>query len=575
MSSFTQVVSYFSPLSALRRLSFGRDTLREDLLAGITVSLVAIPQSLAYAQLAGVPAYYGLYAALIPTIVGAVFGSSRQLSTGPVAMTSLLTAASVAPLAARASEQFYSYVILLALVSGLFQILFGMMRMGALLNFLSHPVLMGFINAAALIIGLSQFPALLGVPVKQTDHFMVDIVGVLSNALQMHEISFAFGIAAFLMLIGFRKYAPKWPGILITVAVLTWVSYVVGYAQMGGRVVGTIPQGLPHFGLPAFEWHTLIQLAPAGFIIAIISFMEAMSSSKVIAIKTKADWDQNQELVGQGLAKVAAAFSNAMPVSGSFSRSALNLASNARTGLSSIISAVCVLLALLFLTPLLHHLPKPVLASIIMMAVIGLINFKNFSKAWRANRDDGIASIVTFIATLAFAPNIQNGIMVGVLLSIALLLYRMMRPHVAISGSNLKNSEAIILASQQVSLHPNLCLMRFDGALRFVNVSYFEDALLRLAQEHPHAQFILVKCNGINSIDASGIEMLTTLVNRFRENGIILYFSGFKPHVLKVLEKTGLLDIIGKERIFMTGRTAVDHLNQVLESGNALRPAPL
>ena len=558
-------LSYFNPLSALRRLAPTRATLKDDLLAGITVSLVAIPQSLAYAQLAGVPAYYGLYAALIPTVVGALFGSSRQLSTGPVAMTSLLTAASIAPFAARASDQFYAYVILLALVSGLFQILFGVLRLGALLNFLSHPVLMGFINAAALIIGLSQLPALLGVPVRQTAHFMVDVWGVLSNALEMHEISFAFGVAAFLMLIGFRKYLPKWPGVLITVAILTWVSFFVGYAEMGGRVVGKIPEGLPTLGMPVFDWHSFMQLVPAGFVIAVISFMEAMSSSKVISIKKRTAWDQNQELIGQGLAKVAAAFSHTMPVSGSFSRSALNLASNAQTGLSSIISAAFVLLTLLFLTPLLFHLPKPVLAAIIMMAVVSLINFKNFAKAWRANRDDGIASIVTFVATLAFAPNIQNGILVGILLSIGFLLYRIMRPHVVIAGSHHHhNAEAVLATAKQIELHPDLSVLRFDGALRFVNVSYFEDAVLGLHREHPRGKHILIKCNGINSIDASGIEMLSNVIDRFRDNDVTLYFSGFKAQVQAALERTGLIEKIGHDKIFATGESAVEYLNRLL-----------
>lgn len=207
----------FSPVAALRRLSFSANTARDDLIAGITVSLVAIPQSLAYAQLAGLPAYYGLYAALIPTVVGALFGSSRQLSTGPVAMTSLLTAASVAPLAAQGTDMFYAYAVLLALISGVLQILFGLLRMGVLLNFLSHPVLIGFINAAALIIGLSQLPALLGVPARQSDQFLVNVWGVLGDAPTMHEISFVLGAVALVALYAFKRFAPKWPGVLVTV----------------------------------------------------------------------------------------------------------------------------------------------------------------------------------------------------------------------------------------------------------------------------------------------------------------------------------------------------------------------
>lgn len=574
MSSFSEVLSYFNPASALRRLSFNRETLRADLLAGITVSLVAIPQSLAYAQLAGVPAYYGLYAALIPTIIGALFGSSNQLSTGPVAMTSLLTAASVAPLAAPASDQFYAYVVLLALVSGLFQIAFGVMRMGVLLNFLSHPVLMGFINAAALIIGLSQLPALLGVPPQQSGRFLLDVWGVLGSAVNMHVVSLVFGVVSLAALFAFKKYAPKLPGVLITVVVLTAVSWLVGYAEMGGRVVGAIPEGLPTMGMPTMDWQATVALVPAGFVIALISFMEAMSSSKVIAIKTRVRWDQNRELVGQGLAKVAAAFSNTMPVSGSFSRSALNLASDARTGLSSIIAASFVLLTLLFLTPLLYHLPKPVLAAIIIMAVFGLLNFKNFSKAWHTNRDDGLASVVTFVSTLAFAPNIQNGILTGILLSLALLLYRMMKPNIALLGvyhdATLRDKDRHDLEP----MHPHLSALRFDGALRFVSVAYFEDALLKLERENPELEQVLVKSSGINYIDASGVETLSNLVTRFRDNGIIINFSGFKRQVQEVLDRTGLTEKIGKEHIFPSDREALEYLNRELKLNQEQSPEP-
>jgi sulfate permease, SulP family len=540
-------------------------TLKADLVAGITVSLVAIPQSLAYAQLAGVPAYYGLYAALIPTVIGALFGSSNQLSTGPVAMTSLLTAASIAPLAAHGSELFYSYAILLAMVSGLFQIAFGVLRVGVLLNFLSNPVLMGFINAAAIIIGLSQLPTLLGIPAAQSQHFLVDITRVIMHIDTAHEISLGFGLTAFVLLVCFKRFAPKLPGVLITVALLTWASYEMDYANLGGRVVGAVPQGLPTLSLPPLDWHATVALLPASFVIALISFMEAMSSCKVIAIKTRQPWDENKELIGQGLAKVAAAFSQSMPVSGSFSRSALNIASDARTPLSSIISAIFVLLTLLFFTSLLYHLPKPVLAAIIMMAVMNLINFQSIRNAWRANRDDGIAAIVTFAATLAFAPNIQNGILTGIMLSLSLLLYRMMRPRVAVLGLHSDTTLRDAVLHNLPPLHPRLGAIRFDGALRFVNVSYFEDALLRLERENPEIACILIQSSGINEIDASGIEMLRNLLDRFNSSGIKLTFSGVKKQVSDVMDRTGLTDKIGKQNVFATDKDAIDELRRRLD----------
>lgn len=553
------------PFAQRLRLNIRSETFKDDLMAGITVALVAIPQSLAYAQLAGVPAYFGLYAALVPTIVGALFGSSRQLSTGPVAMTSLLTAASVAPLAAHGSAQFYAYVILLALISGIIQVALGAMRIGVLLNFLSHPVLMGFINAAAIIIGLSQLPTLLGIATRQSDHFLLDIWQVVSHLDAMHKLSLGFGVTALLLLLAFRRLAPKLPGVLITVVTLTLLSYAVGYAEMGGRVVGEVPAGLPGLGLPMLDWQATVALTPAGFIIALISFMEAMSSAKVIAIQTRQPWNENKELIGQGLAKIAAAFSQSMPVSGSFSRSALNLSAGARTGLASAIAAICVMLTLLFFTSLLYHLPKPVLAAIIMVAVFGLINFRAIRNAWRANRDDGIASIVTFLSTLAFAPNIQNGIIGGIILSLGLLLFRMMRPRVASLG---RHADGTLRDARQHGLsplHSQVGAIRFDGALRFVNVSYFEDALLAIERETPNLSHILVKCSGINGLDASGVFALQNLVDRFRNNGIKLIFSGLKKQVYEVMDRTGLIDRIGAENVFATDRAALDQLSAWLD----------
>ena len=519
------------------------NTLKQDLVAGITVSLVAIPQSLAYAQLAGVPAYYGLYAALIPTIVGALFGSSRQLSTGPVAMTSLLTAASVAPLAAHGTDVFYAYVILLALLSGLFQVMFGVLRMGVLLNFLSHPVLMGFINAAAIIIGLSQLPTLLGISARQSEHFLLDIWQVLGQ--HRHHARDVGGLRAVGDRVADRAQeigaeAPRradhgGPADL---------GQLCGRLRRDGRQGrGPVPQGLPSISIPPLDWKGVISLLPAGIVIALISFMEAMSSAKVIAIKTRQPWDENKELIGQGLAKVAAAFCHSMPVSGSFSRSALNLASNARSALSSVVSAIFVLLTLLFFTSLLYHLPKPVLAAIIMMAVIGLINFRAIVNAWRASRDDGIAAIVTFLATLAFAPNIQNGILTGIILSLGLLLYRMMQPRIAVLGMHQDGTLRDAQRHNLPPLHPKLGAIRFDGALRFVNVSYFEQELLRLERKHPGISYILVKGSGINYLDASGVEMLSNLVRRFKNNDITLGFSGLKKQVREMMDRTELSEM--------------------------------
>jgi SulP family sulfate permease len=410
--------------------------------------------------------------------------------------------------------------------------------------------------------------------VEQTKYFLVDIWNVVQHIRAMHAISLAFGATAIVMLLTLKKYSPRAPGVLTTVGVLTLASYLFGFHEMGGQVVGEIPRGLPSFSTPIFlDWHSTTALLPAAFLIAIISFMEAMSSCKVIAMKTRTPWNENQELIGQGLAKVASAFSQSIPVSGSFSRSALNLAANGKTGLSSIVSAVFVLITLLFLTPLLFHMPKPVLAAVIITAVFSLVDYGSIVRAWRARKDDGIAATITFISTLVFAPSIQIGILSGVIVSISLLLYRLMRPRVVVLGLHVDGTLRDADYFKDTEIGPHMGAIRFDGSLFFVNVSYFEQAVLKLARSNPNLSYILIAGSGINGIDASGIEMLTHIVDRLKTGGITLVFSGIKPQVRQIVDRTGLKDRIGEQNIFVTEREALDALKRALTLAPARQQA--
>jgi len=564
-----RVLPFLRWQSGISRASVGT-----DLLAGLSVALVAIPQSLAYAQLAGLPPYYGLYAALVPTIVGALFGSSAQLSTGPVALTSLLTAASIAPLAVAGGSAYLGYAVSLALLSGLFQFAFGVMRLGVLMNLLSHPVLMGFVNAAAILITMSQVPALFGVPPPKLGHAVADTWHVLSNVHLSHGHSVAFSGAALGLLLLFRRFAPRWPGVLVTVAALTVASYAFDYAGEGGRIVGDIPPGLPDLALPRVEIDVWIALLPAAFVIAVISFMEAMSSAKIAAIKTGTRWDENQELIGQGLAKIAAAVSQTMPVSGSFSRSALNLAAGARSGLSSVACGLCVLLTVLFFTPLLKHLPLPVLAAIIVMALANLINVRSLRNAWRASRDDALAAILTFVATIAFAPQIQNGIFTGVLLSLGLFIYRRMRPGMDVVDPVSTLLEYDLKESTRQLLEGRVGVVRFHASLVFVNVSYFEDAVLQMEQRNPQMRVVLVSAAGINGIDASGVEMLASLIDGLRKNGVTVVVSGLKSSIRAVLDRTGLSTRVGHENFFLSDQAALLALADRFATGAPPGAAP-
>ncbi|HSM97773.1 MAG TPA: SulP family inorganic anion transporter, partial [Gallionella sp.] len=518
--------------------------------------------------LAGVPAYFGLYAILVPSLVGALFGSSRILSTGPVAMTSLLTAASVIPFAHWGTEQFYTAVVLMAFLSGVVQIAMGLARMGVLLNFLSHPVLMGFINAAAIIIGLSQLAPLVGLSLRNSQHFLVDIAHILGNMDEMHSASLLFGVSSLAVMLALKRFAPRLPGVLIAVTLATVASYLVGFEAMGGRVVGEVPQGLPSFSLPELDWQSSVSLLPMAVVIALVSFMEAMSSCKIIAIRTRTAWDENQELIGQGLAKIAASFNHTMPVSGSFSRSALNLAAGARTGLASIFTAAAVLLTLLVLTPLLHQLPKPTLAAVIILAVISLLNFKVFREAWSASRRDGVAAVTTFAATLLFAPNIQYGILVGMILALVMFLVRTMKPRIVLLGldenGELQNAERYSLPQ----FHPKVVAIRFDGQLYFANVNYFESSILYLIGNDADAdiRYVLVDARGINGLDASGVAMLRELVVRLRGNGITLVFYNIKLPVLEVMQRTGLQNDIQEKNIFQSERNALKDIKERLDA---------
>ncbi|ABI57014.1 SulP family inorganic anion transporter [Alkalilimnicola ehrlichii MLHE-1] len=540
------------------------DTLKADLLAGVTVALVLVPQSMAYATLAGMPPYYGLYAAFLPVIVAALWGSSPQLATGPVAVVALLTAAALAPLAEAGSGEFITLAIALAFMVGVIQLLLGAFRLGTLVNFISHPVIIGFTNAAAIVIVLSQLGSLLGLSMDRSGSFLLGVLDLLQRVPQAHGPTVLMGLAAIAMMVGCKRWLPRIPGVLLAVAVLTPVSLWLDFEGMGGAVVGGIPEGLPTLGIPELGVTTVTTLMTTALVIALVAFMEAISIAKAIATRTRDRIDPNQELIGQGLGNLVGSFSSAFPVSGSFSRSAVNYNAGARTGLSSVITGLLVALTLLFLTPLLYHLPLAVLAAIIMMAVLGLVNVKAVRHAWQAKRDDGIAAVVTFSATLIFAPHLDYGILLGAGLAIVLYLLRTMKPRVVLLARHpdgtLRDAEYFDLPRS-----PYIAAVRFDGDLYFANVGYFEDAILDARARHPEARFVLVVANGINQIDASGEETLHKLAENLHASGSTLVLAGLKLPLQELLERTGLKEVIGDENIYRNERHALAAIYQRMD----------
>lgn len=550
--------------------------LRADVVAGVTVSLVLIPQSMAYAQLAGLPAYFGLYISFMPVLVAALWGSSRQLATGPVAVVSLMTATALATVVGgtalsnpELAARYIPLAMFLSLMVGCFQFLLGVFRLGVVVNFLSHPVIVGFTNAAAIVIGLSQLSKIFGVvmPGSASDHFLsVRIWGVIQQLGDTHIATLLMGLSAFAIMVLLKKYYPRSPCVLVAVVFTTLTSWLIGYKEkLGGSVVGEIPAGLPDIIAPVVDLSLVATLLPSAIIIALVGFMEAISIAKAMAAKTKDRIDPNKELIGQGLGNIVGSFTQAYPSSGSFSRSAVNLNAGARTGFSSVVTAAVVVLTLLFLTPLLYHLPTAALAAVIMLAVFGLISISAMKHAWRANTHDGIAAVVTFVATLGFAPHLDKGIMIGAVLSIVLYLYRTMRPRVALLGRYKDGTLRDLRVHPDLPSDDKVVAIRFDGTLYFANVSFFEDAILKVVSQKPDVKFILVVGDAINQIDASGEDVLHHVVQRLKDSGITMVFSGFKKQILDVMKRTGLYEQIGEQNIHATSDLALNAIYQKLE----------
>ena len=526
------------------------EILRADLIAGITVALVLVPQSMAYAQLAGLPPYYGLYASFLPGIVAALFGSSRQLATGPVAVVSLLTASALEPIAGANPELYIAYAVMLALMVGVFQIGLGLLRLGVLVNFLSHPVVVGFTNAAAIIIGTSQLGKLFGVSVEKAAHTYETVFNTLVEAYSStHSETLLMAVAALTIMIIMKRLIPRAPNVLAAVVVTTAASWLIGFEQMGGAIVGKIPEGLPALAIPDLDFQTMGQLLSVTVAIALIGFMEAISIAKAMAASTRQRLDANQELVGQGLGNIFSSLSQGYAVSGSFSRSAVNISVGAKTGFSAVVTGAVVGITLLWLTPLLYHLPQATLAAVIIMAVINLVKIEPVKHAWKVQRHDAAVSIITFVLTIIWAPHLDKGIMVGVLLSLALFLYRTMAPRIAVLSrdpdGSLRDAEV-----RKLQTCRNISLIRFDGSLYFANTGYFEDKILERVALKPDLQFVIIDAEGINSIDSTGEEMLGMLIERLREAGVELIFARAKKQLWDTFDRTGLMEKLGRDHMF-------------------------
>lgn len=532
--------------------------LRKDAWAGLSVGLILIPQSLAYATLAGMPPETGLYAALLPAVFGILWGSSPLLAVGPVALTSLLTFASLQPLASASGPHWVQLAIWLAIYAGILQCLLGAFKLGAITNFVSYPVISGFINAAALIIIFSQLPVLLGLPTQWDAGWLSRAgAGVYGNPERL-AASAGFGLGSVLVLVLQKRFAPRLPGILLVCVVGIAISVLIGFEHYPADIVGMVPRGLPSISLPpAMDLAQHRALLPMAIVVALISFTEAMSSCRILSRNSTARWDVDQELIGQGLAKIASGLSGAFPVSGSFSRSALNAYVGATSGWSALFASACIVAFLMWATQLLYYLPRAVLAAVIIVPVVSLLDLGVFRKIFRLSRVDGAVAGLTFVVTLVSVPYLYWGVFAGFAVSLTCYLYRRSRPRVIEVAPHPDGTlrDRQIYGLQPIA--PHVLAVRMDAAIAYITAPVLERFVMDRIARAPALTAVLLCLSSANDIDVTGVEMLKQMHVNLGGKGIRLHLSGVKRQVDDVLKRSAWFSELGDGAVFATDREAI------------------
>ena len=542
------------------------------MLAALIVTIMLIPQSLAYAILAGLPPEVGLYASILPLVAYAIFGTSRTLAVGPVAVASLMTAAAVGRVAETGSAGYVEAAILLAALSGLMLLALGLLRLGFLANLLSHPVISGFITASGLIIAVSQFKHILGVTTE--GHNLVEIGHSLFAKIQQTNLTtlvlgltvlvFLFwvrsGLKPLLMKFGIAEQraaiisrtGPVWA---VVVSILVVAGF--GLDQQGVKTLGTIPAGLPQLTVPTFDWELWKVLATSALLISIVGFVESISVAQTLAAKRRQAIDPNQELLGLGAANLSSAFSGGYPVTGGFARSVVNFDAGAVTPAAGILTAIGIALATLFLTPLLKMLPIATLAATIVVAVVSLIDLGALKRTWIYSKFDFVALAATILLTLT--QGVEIGIITGVSLSILLFLYRTSRPHSAVVGLVPGTEHFRNVNRHKVITSDHVISVRVDGSLYFANARFLESCIAGKIAAKPEVTDLVLMCNAVNDIDASALESLEAINHRLAESGVKFHLSEVKGPVMDKLQRTAFLDELSGE-VFLTQYQAMEKL---------------
>ena len=524
-----------SPAAWLRR--YDRRDLGADLGAGLTVAVMLVPQGMAYALLAGMPAVAGLYASTVPLVAYALVGSSRTLAVGPVAIMSLLTLAGVGALAEPGSPEFIALAGLLALMVGVLQLTLGLLRGGVIVAFLSHAVVSGFTSAAAIVIGLSQLRHLIGVPLEADRPIML-VAEALARLDEAHLPTLALGLAAVALLVAGKRLPRRFPTPLVVVVLATLLVSLLGLSEQGVRTVGAVPAGLPLPRLPEAPLAAILDLLPIALTIAFVGFMESVAVARSLAAKDGERIDADRELAGLGLANVAAGLLAAFPVTGGFSRSAVNHQAGARSGLASVVSALLVAVTLLALTPLFRDLPQAALAALVIVAVAGLIDTAEPRHLWRVRRSDAVTLAVTFLATLLIG--VEPGILIGVGFSLAVFVWRSAFPHVAVMGRlDAQGVWRNVTRYPDVRISQQLVVLRPDASLYFANATYLRDVVERALAERAEAAGLVLDLSAVNDVDAVGLGALDQLMAELDQRGLEVHLAGMKGPVRDVAARAG------------------------------------
>ena len=551
-----------SLFSALELKRSSAEVLRRDLIAGITVAVMLIPQGMAYGILAGIPAIYGLYAALVPLLIYPLFGSSRHLSVGPVALVSIIVLSSLSAISTPGSEEFISLAILTALIAGIIQVAMSGLKLGVLVNYLSEPVISGFTAAAAIIISLSQLKYLLGIPLSRTSTVVALITDLIDNIGHFHLLTFLVGFVGVLLILGLKRFSKKMPAALIAVVISTALVYAFNWHNLGVDIVGEVPKGLPAFSIAFFNLDSVIKVLPLALIICLISFIESLSIAKTIASKhERYRIDANAELLGLGMAKIIGSFFQAFPNTGSFTRSAINNESGAETGWSSIFAAVIVGLTLIFLTPLFYFLPKPILAAVVISAVAGLISIPYVTELYRLDKKDFYVFMITFTLTLILG--VQEGVFAGIALSVIMVLQKSSKPHMAVLGA-LEDGTTYrnINRYPEAETREGILIIRYDDDLFFGNADHFYDEILYEVETRKNIEYVVLNAAAMTLIDSTGMHKLKALIHTLRQKNIQMVITNLRGPMRDLFEKAGMNDMLGDNGQFHTIKDAVADIDK-------------